>query len=460
MGHARFDVVVVGAGVAGSACARFLAEGGLRVALVDRRAMAKAGARWVNGVPARAFDQARIARPQPPELRGAGHRFIVASPSGRTRIALDGDNPVMEVDMRHLGQRMRDGAKVAGATLIEETPVEGVSLDGGRPVALDTPAGRLEARLFVDASGLPAVVRRAVFPRWPDVARAHLCLAGQEVCKLADVAAARAYLAQNDLRSGDVHALTGTHGGYSVVNLRVDLPDHEGHEGDTGEVSLLTGAVPDSGTTGAAMIEELQRAHAWIGERVFGGAGALPLRRPYARLTAPGLVLLGDAGSQMFPAHGSGIAIGLRAARLLADVVLEAGPTRLGDEDASWSYAMRFHREHGGTLAGYDLVRRMAQAFSRDDAEALYDTGLITHASVLSALRQELFTPSPAELMLTAKAALRAPLLAAKVLAVFAKIPLLVANARTYPSKPDLSALASYEKRTAMVFDETPDPVD
>ena len=457
MGHDTFDVVVVGAGVAGSACARFLAEGGLRVALVDRRPMTKAGARWVNGVPARAFDQARIARPSAPELRGEGHRFIVASPSGRTRIALDGDNPVMEVDMRHLGQRMRDGAKAAGATLIEEAKVDDVVLEGGRPIAVTTGARRLSARLFVDASGLPAVVRRAVFPRWPDVPAAHLCLAGQEVCTIRDIEGARAFLAENQLRSSDVFALTGTHGGYSVMNFRVDLPAGDGAHG---EVSLLTGAVPDSGTSGAAMIEEMKRAHPWIGERVFGGAGALPLRRPYARLTAPGLALLGDAGSQMFPAHGSGIAIGLRSARLLADVVLEAGPSRLGDEDASWRYAMEFHRSHAGSFCAYDLVRRMAQAFTRDEAEALYETGLITHASVLAALKQELFTPSPAELLDTAKAAIQGPRLAAKVLAVFAKIPLLVANARTYPSKRDLTALAGYEQRTAMVFGEAADPVD
>ena len=459
MGHDSFDVVVVGAGVAGSACARFLAEGGLRVSLVDRRPMAKAGARWVNGVPARAFDQARIARPVHPELRGEGHRFIVASPSGRTRLALEGDNPVMEVDMRHLGQRMRDGAKSAGATLIDEAPVDDVVMEHGRPIAVVSGERRLAARLFVDASGLPAVVRRAVFPRWPDVPRAHLCLAGQEVCTLKDVAGARAFLAEHQLRSGDVFALTGTHGGYSVVNFRIDLPESGAGE-HGGEVSLLTGAVPDSGTNGAAMIDELKRAHPWIGDRVFGGAGALPLRRPYARLTAPGLALLGDAGTQMFPAHGSGIAIGLRAARLLADVVLEAGPSRLGDEDASWDYAMRFHRTHAGALAGYDLVRRMAQAFTRDEGEALYETGLISHASVRAALSQELFTPDAAELATTIRATLRAPRLAAKVLAVFAKIPLLVANARTYPGKPDLAALAGYEQRTAMLFGEASDPID
>jgi menaquinone-9 beta-reductase len=456
MEHAPFDVVVVGAGIAGSACARFLAEGGLRVALIDRRPMAKAGARWVNGVPARAFDRARIARPVPPELRGEGHRYIVASPSGRGRLVLDGDNPVMEVDMRHLGHRMREGARAAGATLIDETAVDRVVLKGRRPVAIETHDGRLDARLFVDASGLPAVVRRAVFPSWPEVPRAHLCLAAQDVFAIADVAGARAYLAKNDVQSSDVHALTGTHGGYSVVNIRVDIAAN----GEGGQVGLLTGAVPDSGTTGAAMIDELRRAHPWIGERIFGGAGALPLRRPYARLTAPGLALLGDAACQMFSAHGSGIAIGLRAARLLADVVLEGTRSQLGDEDASWPYAMHFHRTHAGTLAGSDLVRRMAQAFTPDETEALYETGLINHASLLAALKQELAAPAPKELLATAKAAMHAPRLTAKVLGVFTKIPLLVANALTYPSKPDLAALARYEKRTARIFDEPQDPIE
>src|SRR4029077_4981453 len=122
-------------------------------------------------------------------------------------------------------------------------------------------------------------VRRAVFPAWPEVPRPHLCLAAQHVYEIADVAGARAYLAKNDVRSGDVHALTGTHGGYSVVNVRVDVTDAGG------EVSILTGSVPDSGTTGAAMIDTMRAEHPWIGEHLFGGAGALPLRRPYARLT-------------------------------------------------------------------------------------------------------------------------------------------------------------------------------
>ena len=448
--NSSFDVVVVGAGVAGAACAKFLAEGGRRVALVDRRPFSHAGARWVNGVPADAFDDARIARPRSPELRSEGHAFIVASPSGRTRVRLQ-PSPVLEVDMRHLGDRMREGARAAGAKIYEETAVSDVALEGGGPVSIVAGGDVLDAKLFVDASGLPAVVRRHVFPHWPDIPREHLCLAAQSVHEITDVDAARRYLADHELGEGEVYAQTGTHGGYSVFNIRVDPHERE--------VSLLTGAVPDSGSTGAQMIDEFVRSHPWVGARIFGGAGALPLRRPYSRLVSRGLALLGDAGSQMFPAHGSGIAIGLRAARLLADVVLDVDASQAGDEEVLFRYASRFHRAHAGSLCGYDAVRRMAQRFSVEDSELFYSSGLAAEATVHAALAQRLPSANAHEMLATARAAARAPWLAARAAAVLAKMPLFVANARTYPSRLDLKGIESYEARTARLMGEGADPV-
>jgi flavin-dependent dehydrogenase len=447
----RLDVVVVGAGIAGSACASLLARGGRSVALVDRRAIGNAGARWVNGVPLRGFDEAGLARPTAPELRKQGHPFVVASPSGRVRRRVV-DNPILEIDMRLLGERLRDDAKRAGAIVLDETTIDRVRVDGDRPRAIDTrPHGSIEATLFVDASGLPAVVRRAVFPRWPDVPKEHLCLAAQHVRRIADDAKAAEFLARNEIGDGETFARVGTHGGYSVLNLRVDRREKE--------VSVLTGAVPDAGTNGVAMIDELVAREPWIGETIFGGAGALPLRRPYARLVAPGLALLGDAGCQMFPAHGSGIAIGMIAARMLADAVLDVPAQHAGDEDVLWRYAARFHRTHGANLVGYDLVRRMAQAFSRDEGEALFEAGLATDATTRATLAQELPAFDARELLETAKAATRAPLLAAKVGAVLARFPLVMAHAKTYPSAPSLRTLAAWERAAAALVGDVPDPI-
>ena len=446
-----YDVVVVGAGVAGSACARFLAEGGRRVALIDRRPIDRVGARWVNGVPREAFRAARLAPPVPPELRGEGHAFVLASPSGRSRVTLADDNPVLEVDMRHLGARLREGATKAGATILEETEVTGIELSRGRPRALHTPRGTLVAPLFVDASGLPAVVRRAVFPGWPDIPEEHICLAAQEVRDLVDDEAAAAWLAANGVSEGDVFARAGTQGGYSVLNVRV--------ERESREVALLAGAVPAAGTNGARMIDAFCAEQKWIGRRIFGGASALPLRRPYARLVAPGLALLGDTACQMFSAHGSGIAIGLRAARLLADVVLAAPANRPGDEEVLFAYASRFHRRHGGTLASYDVIRRATQRFSEAESEEIFTSGLMSVETMRPAMLQRLPVPSPQLLRNVARGAVRAPRLAGKIGAAFARVPLLLAHAQLYPRRPDLEALEAWEKRMATLVGEAADPV-
>lgn len=447
-----YDVVIVGAGVAGSACACFLAQGGRRVALLDRRPIDRAGARWVNGVPRKAFLDARLAPPVPPELRGEGHAFVLASPSGRSRVTLAEDNPVLEVDMRHLSARLRDGATKAGATVLDETEVVDVELLRGRPRALVTPRGTLVAPLFVDASGLPAVVRRAVFPRWPNIPEEHLCLAAQEVRVLEDDEGATAWLAANGVAEGDVFARSGTQGGYSVLNVRV--------ERESREVALLAGSVPASGTNGARMIDAFCSEQKWIGARVFGGAAALPLRRPYARLVAPGLALLGDTACQMFSAHGSGIAIGLRAARLLADVVLAAPANRPGDEDVLFAYASRFHRQHGGTLAAYDVIRRATQRFTAEESEEVFASGLMSPETMRPALMQRLPIPSPRLLRNVARGAVRAPRLAGKIGAAFARVPLLLAHAQLYPRRPDPLALESWERRIASLVGEAPDPVD
>ena len=450
--NGTYDVVIIGAGVAGSACARFLAEGGRRVALVDRRPIERAGARWVNGVPRKAFHDARLAPPVPPELRGEGHAFVLSSPSGRTRLSLGKDNPVLEVDMRHLGARLREGATKAGATILEETEVTGIELVRGRPRAGATHRGTLAAPLFVDASGLPAVVRRAVFPDWPAIPEEHLCLAAQEVRVLADDDGARRWLEANRVADGDVFARTGTQGGYSVFNVRVET---EGRE-----VALLAGAVPASGTSGARMIEAFCSDNAWVGERVFGGAAALPLRRPYTRLVAPGLALLGDTACQMFSAHGSGIAIGLQAAQLLADVVLAAPANRAGDEEVLFSYASRFHRRHGGTLASYDVVRRATQRLTSEESEEIFTAGLISLETMRAALMQRLPIPTPQLLLAVSRGAVRAPRLAATIGAAFASVPLLLAHAKLYPLHPDGMALEAWEKRVAAIVGEAPDPVD
>ena len=76
------DVVVLGAGTAGANAAGQLAERGLRVVLLERRAATDAGAQWHNGVLDWQFVAAGVDPPVPPERAPSATRTHIVGPDG------------------------------------------------------------------------------------------------------------------------------------------------------------------------------------------------------------------------------------------------------------------------------------------------------------------------------------------------------------------------------------------
>jgi flavin-dependent dehydrogenase len=358
----NFDLAIVGAGTAGAALALHAARAGMRVVCVDRRPLDGAGARWVNGVPRWMFDEAGLDQPQGQECVGQGHPFHLVAGRGPTRVVVR-KHDVLDVDMRLLVARLQHGARDAGADLRGDVTVHG--LEGA---TLSTSAGALQARFFVDASGL-AGARLLGQDRTP---ASDLCTAAQEVRVLRDPAGARAFLHQQGVEEGDTLCFTSIAGGFSIVNVRV--------EGD--RVSLLTGSIPvGDHPSGSRLLASFVAEQPWIGEVIFGGARAIPLRLPRQLARGP-VALLGDAGSQVFSAHGSGIGVGLVAARQLADALSRGeGPE---------GYARAFQRRFGLLLRTYDVLRRFSQRIGAREVGWMMRTGLMNEKSVRMALEQRL----------------------------------------------------------------------
>lgn len=409
------DVVIVGAGTAGAAAAAFCAERGLHTICADRRPLHEAGARWVNGVPAACFPATGIEPPVGDELHAADPVFHLVVGWGPRRLTLRGHG-LLDVDMPGLVARLQARARAAGAELRGEAEARG--FDGTR-VWLGDEA--VTARWFVDASGLGG----ARLLRQGPVARQDLCAAAQWVHALADRAGAQAWLEAHGAREGETLCFTSVAGGYSIVSVRV----RAGHGDAPGSVSLLTGSIPAQGhPSGQRLLDDFVAAHPWIGARRSGGARALPLGRPRDVIAERNVALLGDAAGQVFSAHGSGIAAGLGAARLLADALAEGrGPE---------AYGVRWQRRHGGTLAAYDAFRRFSQGLAIDEVEALLDAGLLDAASSVAALRQELPRPSPRWLLGKARGLVRSPRLAARLAPALGRMLAAQAIYRSYPDDP------------------------
>lgn len=359
----KADVAIVGAGTAGSAAALACAERGLDVICIDRRPLDQAGARWVNGVAGWMFDEAEIARPQGDELVGEGHDFYLVAGHGPEKLRLR-DHGVLEVDMRGLVARLQREAREKGARFIGEAQLKGFN---GHE--LTTAAGKIRARYYVDASGLGG----ARLLDQPRIDRRDICAAAQQVHEIRDMDAARAWFASFGIAPGHTLCFTGIEGGYSIINARI--------EGET--IGILTGSIPNGvRASGKEMLDTFVAEHSFIGEKLYGGARAIPLRRPYERLGRGNIALLGDAACQVFSAHGSGIGIGLIAARMLADALANgAGPH---------GYTVAFHRRYGGLFATYELFRRFSQKLTSADIAEMMRAGLMDTTTVGAGLSQRL----------------------------------------------------------------------
>jgi flavin-dependent dehydrogenase len=368
----QFDVAIVGAGTAGAGAAWQCAKRGMRVLCLDAGPLDHAGARWVNGVPLWQLDAAELPRPTGAELLGDDPPMHLVAGWGPERVVVAGRG-VVELDMRELVARLQSLAQQAGAELRGGVRVLGLAHDLA-DARLETSAGPVRAELIIDASGL-AGARLA--PR-PTIAREHLCAAAQAVHAITDLPAARDWFARHSVPEGDALCFAGIAGGYSILNVRL--------HGDT--LSILTGSIPAEGhPSGRALIDRFVAEHAWVGTQQFGGARAIPIRRPFDRLVHARVGLLGDAASQVFSAHGSGIGFGLIAGRMLAEA-LARGHGLAGYERA-------FLREHGGLLAGYDIFRRFSQRLPVADLARLMQVGLLDAQSSLAGTAQR--WPAPFE---------------------------------------------------------------
>jgi len=411
--------MVIGAGTAGAATARACARAGLSVLVVESKPLHQAGAHWLNGVPAHAFEAADIPLPRGAELAGTGHAFHMVAGYGPGRLTIPSAE-LLEVDMQHLVARLQADARSAGARLHEgEQATAWEPAEDGAIVR--TSHRTYQARVVVDASGM----RGVRFQPPPEVPRDEICVAAQETRALLDPNAATAFFTSHGVEPGDTLCFTGVSGGYSIVNVRVDLEQRRFY--------ILTGAIPGAGhQSGVQLAEEFVGRHDWIGAKQAGGARAIPLLPPLAQLNDGQLVRVGDAARQVFAAHGSGIGAQLVAARLLADVLSTGGSPS--------DYTQRWHREHGSHFCNSVAFARFSRDLSTEDLRELFASGLLAPGQTgrtLTQRRPGLGISDISDLSQMLLGAIRAPRWLSKLAPLAGQIARMEIHHSRFPADPD-----------------------
>lgn len=298
MGRLDAEVIVIGAGPAGSAVAAMLGDAGVHTVLCDRSAFPRDKVCGEGLMPAgvQVLESLDIQTSRFPSLGGVTYRVPGAGAAagdfapGRTgravrRVALDSV----------LAERAAASANVDARF---GCPVDGVDLRGDG-IRVHTPAGVMSARMLVGADGLRSRVARWMGWSRPPRGRRYAL-------------------------AGHVHAPA-----HSLDRVVVTVLDgREVYAAPTGPDELLLAVLGGKGRVrrgsyAAAVQAAHPDVHAPAGLAL---RGAGPFWTRPSKVADRGVFLLGDAAGFLDPLTGDGMSDGLVAARELARIVASREP--------------------------------------------------------------------------------------------------------------------------------------
>jgi geranylgeranyl reductase family protein len=292
----RFDVLVVGAGPAGSVTAFRLARAGARVLLADR-------ARFPRDKPCGGGLTMRAVRELPidvgPVVEDVVDRFEVRL-EYRRRFVRGGEGPLcLMTQRRRLDAYLAEQAAAAGAVFRDASKVDDIALDDAG-VGATVGGVRIRAKALVGADGVNGVVARA------------LRLDGRELGVALEGNCGHDRLDRDRYAGRLVLEVGVVPGGYGWAFPKAD------------HVNFGIGGWEGEGPRLRHHLRRLCAAHEVDPSQLTGLRGyRLPMRRPDSGLVRGRALLVGDAAGLVDPLSGDGLYEAFVSARLATRTILD-----------------------------------------------------------------------------------------------------------------------------------------
>lgn len=338
MAGLRYDVIVIGAGPAGSSAARAAARRGLSVLLVDKRAEVGRPVQCAEYVSRLILQEVPV--PRACVAHGTTH-LRTHLPSGREHVmAAPGFILHRALFDKHLAiEAARAGADVMlRTTALERT-------DGGVVVRTARREQEIEAGVVIGADGAHSTVGRWIGQRNIDFVAAAQCelvmnaaAPETEVYFAPEYVGGYAWLFPKRLTANvgvGVHSAVGVSGASTALERFLDRLKAAGRLQNINAVAYTSGFVPVGGLL-----------KGW----------------------EENILLAGDAAGCVHPVTGAGILFALISGRLAGETAAEA--LRGGNLELLSAYQRRCNERLGGPIArGLASRRRLVEGWSADGAE-------------------------------------------------------------------------------------------
>jgi len=359
------DVLVVGAGPAGSMAARAAAEGGADVIIIEEHPVSGTPVHCAEGLSAGGILDGGL-EPVEPYVSQRISKARVVVPNGNF-IELTSDNWTgYTLNRVAFDKALADNSEKAGARMMTRTRATGVIKDGGRVVGVKAVSCgepvEFMAKVVIGADGHSSVVRRS---------------AGLERYFRDYVTCAQYRLGGLNLEDPSVDEFymgaKYAPGGYAWVFPKSRMVANVG--------------IGVRRTHTRPAIEYLKDFVA--GDPRFRGAevllrngGICPVSGTLDRIVADGLMLVGDAAGQLMPMTGAGIHSGIEAGKMAGRVAAEAVEEGDVSEGRLSAYRREFDVYWGKRIRDSCRVLEMLDRFTDEDLNTL--SGVITNDDVLS----------------------------------------------------------------------------
>lgn len=331
MNATEFDVVVVGAGPAGSATALALARRGLRIGVAERATFPRDK---VCGCTLDAHAVAALDR------LGLTNLLAALRPVALTHV--------------HVAARSRSATlPLRGTLAVSRTAFDAALADAAASAGAHVAAGHAVAG--IERVGDSFVVERIGAPAW--TARAIVAAAG-----LADASMSQPSVVDARARIGVAATLEAEVATFARDALRMWVGD-DGYlgvtrlEDDRVRVAAALDPAAVRGDVAGALDRVLaQAASPWRLPRDVTFRATPPLTRTRGAVAEPGLFAVGDACGYVEPFSGEGVGWALLSAELAAPAVMAsiAGDPRAHlDYDASWRSRVGAHRRAARRLSAW-----------------------------------------------------------------------------------------------------------
>jgi digeranylgeranylglycerophospholipid reductase len=370
-----YDIIVVGAGPAGSITAKYAAKAGANVLLIEKRQEIGSPVRCGEGIAGRWFEEAGIT----PSDKWITHRVKgakIVSPDGST-LHIDeqfaGKEVGMVIERDIFDQEMAREAAKAGASIRVKTSATGLIIEDNKVCGIKSNSYgenfEIRADCVVGADGFESQVGR-----WAGLV-SELKPKDISVClqyRMVDI--------EPDYKYCEFILEDIQKGGYVWI-----FPKGE-DEANVG-VGFQLNKVKEKGAVKAYLDDFISRQPQFSkGSTIEVVAGGVPVSAPPDRTVADGILLVGDSARQVNPMTGGGIATGCMAAKIAGEVLGEAYSEGNYSADFLKKYEKAWRKRFENSLYMNWIAREKLVSMSNETINKIVKTLAEVQINVLSTI--------------------------------------------------------------------------